>query len=195
MRKRSEINTTETESPPEEPKKPVAPITFDSANRAKESTLTGDFERIVEKVLTLDNADATYDELEKALRIGEKRSEPGMILQALDTAEVNARKAHRLWMLARIEREKWELDNEVIFSAMRTEATKALQREKDQGLRSKQITDADVASMCATLYPDEYRHQEVKRKRVEAMVKSMEHLSEVWLSRCRSLQAMLTRQR
>ncbi len=98
-------------------------------------------------------------------------------------------------MTAKIEVIGWELDNAVIFAGMRAEATKILQREKEQGVRNKQITDADVTSMCAALYPDEWRAQEVKRAEVEAMVRSMENLNMNWMSRCRSLQAMLAKQR
>lgn len=170
------------------------PTVWDNANQAEEDPLDPEFERIVTKIF-VDHPLEEYERLETALRIGEKRSDRGTVNKALDEAEANARTAHRLWMTAKVEHQRWELENQVLFGAMRAEATKTLQREKDQKLRNKQITDADVEATCALLFPDEYKHQEVKRRKVEAMVKSMENLCECWMSRCRSLQAMLGKQR
>ncbi len=78
---------------------------------------------------------------------------------------------------------------------MRAEATRELQKDKDSGKRSKQITDADVDSMCAMLHPDEYKAQEVRRREVKVMEESMAHLTEMWGSKCRSLQTMVGKQR
>lgn len=161
---------------------------------AEEKPLDPEFGRIVETIL-VDHPWEIYQQLENALRIGDKRTDHGSVNKSLDEAESNCRLAHRLWCTARVEYERWRLDNEVVFGAMRAEATSVLQREKDQKLRNKQITDADVESMCSSLYPEQYRAQEVSRKKVEFMVKSMEHLNECWLSRCRSLQTILSKQR
>jgi dsRNA-specific ribonuclease len=85
----------------------------------------------------------------------------------------------------------WEMDNAVIFGAMWNEASKALQREKDQGYRSKQITDKDVEAMVGTMFPDEWRAQEVRRLRAKHTEKSLEHLVEMWGSKCRSLNTLV----
>lgn len=169
-------------------------IEFDRANAPKEKPLDPQFERIVESVF-VDKPFEIYQALEAKLRVGDQRTDHGSVNKALDEAESNARLAYKLYCTAKIERERWEMDNDVIFGAMRAEATRLLQREKEQGLRSKQITDADVDSTCATMFADEWRHQQTKRKKVDLMVKSMENLSELWLSKCRSLNAMLSKQR
>ena len=70
-----------------------------------------------------------------------------------------------------------------------------LQREKESGTRNKQITDEDVQSRAAQLFPDEYRASEARYSRVKRMVDSMEHLSRMWESRCRSLASFVTKMR
>lgn len=169
---------------------------FTAPKAAKPATaLNGSFDRIVESACVVRNPSAEYEELETALSLGETRSEYGSVHRALDMAETYARRAHKLWMAAKIERQRWELDNQVVFGAMRLEATRTLEREKDSGLRKKQITDGDVNAMCASLYPDEYRTQELRRAEVKAMEESLQHLSETWSGRCKTLQTILSKQR
>ncbi len=153
------------------------------------------FARIVERVFINQDADKVYERLEADLRVGEKLEHPGALVRALDKAETNARLAHRLYITAKIERERWELENEIVFGGMRSEATRHLQIEKDEGKRNKQITDADVVSMSAQMFTDQYVAQEMTRRKVKAMEETLSHLSEVWLSRCRTLQVMLGRAR
>ena len=198
MRKRSEAQAKIEEASEELAEemsandKPV-PL-FDNPHAPREAALSPGFDRIVEKVFVKD-PDAAYARLERDLRIGDERATYGALVKALDEAETNARLAHRLYVSARVERERWELDNEVFFAGMRVEAMREIQREKDMKMRSKQITDADVASMCASMYPDQYRAQEVQRRKVKVMEESLANLSEVWLIRCKSLQTLLSRQR
>jgi len=167
---------------------------FPRANPGGERELSPPFARIVEKVF-VENPEAIYDHLEKQLRIGEKRTDHGTLMKALDEAEDNARWAHRLWITGKIEVERWELDNASVWGAMREEANGALQREKDSKSRSKAITDADVEGMAAIMYPEQYAAQQIKRRRNSQMTKSLENLSQMWESRCRSLNTMLSRQR
>lgn len=189
MRKRSEVHA--------EPVPDVVESTeprVENAHAAREVALTAGYARIVETIFVKDPAEA-YARLEKDLRIGDERATYGALVKALDEAETNARGAHRLYISAKVERERWELENEVLFGAMRDVALRALQREKDTGERTKQITDADVASRCAVLYPDQYKAQALTRKKVKAMEDSLANLSEVWMSRCKTLQTLLSRQR
>jgi hypothetical protein len=170
------------------------PTNWGSANRAQEGDPSSGFQQIVETVFVNDPK-ALYDHLEKQLVVGDKRTDHGTVAQHLDEAELNARNAHRLWQSAIVERKRWELDNEVVFSAMRGEATRALQHEKEAGTRAKQITDADVEARIATIYPEEYKAQEIRRVKMKAMVDSMGNLADVWMSRCKSLNALLSKQR
>ena len=198
MRKRSEATPAAVELVEEFEKVPPPPAStadiFENAHEAQGAPLDAGFERIVERIFVTDVFQA-YERLEKALRVGEKRSDHGSLMRALDEAETEARLAHRLYVTSVIERKRWELDNEILFGEMRRQATHALQREKEQGYRSKQITDADVTAMCATMWPDEWRAQEMKRATVKAMEESIANLDELANSRCRSLQTMLGKSR
>lgn len=173
----------------------AVPSTLDQfLGSGKEVPLSSDFEKIVTKIF-VEEPDKVFDRLERILKLGDTRDDRGSVLKALDEAEDNARLAHKLWSTAQRERVRWEKDNEVIHGAMRLEATKVLQQEKAGGVRSKQITDADVEAMCATLFPDEYRAQEVRRASVKAMEDSIKNLAELWGKRISSLQTMLSKQR
>jgi hypothetical protein len=167
---------------------------WDSAHEPGGSKVDPAWAAIVEKVFVSDPS-ATYERLEQALVVGDSRTDYGSMMRHLDQAETHARTAHRLWQTAIVERHRWETDNEVIFAAARSEATRALQFEKDQGHRSKMITDADVESKVATLYPDQYKQREAERRKMRAMVDSMQNLAEVWMSRCKTLQVILSKQR
>lgn len=180
----------------EEIERPKNGLDWGNANKAAELPIPAGFARITERLVRLDgDPEAEYERLEAALRVGEDRAERGAVLKALDEAETNARAAHRLWQVARLEVEAWELKNAPIFGAMRGEATRALQREKESGSRNKTITEADVEAMCAVLHPDEWSAQQARRSRAAAMVKSLEHLCEVWNRRIQTLQTMFGKQR
>lgn len=127
-------------------------------------------------------------ELEAAL---DTSTDVGRQAHALERAETNARRAFRLLISYREMYAAWEADNAVFFGAMWSEAQKALQAEKDNGKRSKQITDRDVEMMAAVTFPDEWRAQEIKRLRAKQTEKSLEHLVEMWSSKCRSLNALV----
>ncbi len=202
MRRRSEVKP---ESIPEaaretaqqlkdELQPPPKHIEFDSANRSPPDELSPDIQRIVETQF-VEKPFEEYQKLETKLRgLGsEQRSDHGSVNRALDEAEGNARLAFRLMITMKAERRRWESANDVIFGAMRTEATRILQSEKSSGLRNKMITDLDVESMCATKFGEEWKAQQTGRRRVELAERSMENMSELWNSRCRSLQAMLAK--
>jgi hypothetical protein len=170
------------------------PFDFPNANRAKVSILRPDLARVVETVF-IDNIFEEWKHLEAALQLGEKRAEHAHQIVAIDKAAARAYRAHRLYITARDVREAWELENEPIFSAMWSEATRDLQREKNSGARSKQITDADVKARCATMFPDEYRAQEDRRRKLELTVKSLERLAGLWEGRQGDLRSMVSKQR
>lgn len=165
-----------------------------NANKAQEVELDPAFMSIV-KTLVINNPLLAYKSLEQELVVGENRADYGSVMKHLDRAETNAREAHRLWQSAILERKRWELDNAVVFAAMEEEALRTLQHEKDQKSRAKMITDADVQTRVAILFPDEYRSQEIKRLKAKSMVDSMQNLADLWISRCKTLQVILSKQR
>lgn len=160
----------------------------------KGANLHPGFSNIVEKVFIRD-VESEYDRLEQALMLGDKRTDYGSTVRALDEAETNARKAHKLWRTAIVEEKRWDTEHKILAAAMRSEAMRRLQHEKDAGQRSKAITDADVESMMATLYPQEFRCHRERENRVHGMVASLENLADLWLRRISTLQTILSKQR
>lgn len=166
---------------------------FENANAAKERPMTEPMRRIIEsQFLREEDIVREHRELEERLKTSNK---VGHQAHELEESEVNARRAFKLWITFKQMTLEWEMDNRVVFTDMREQATKALQREKEQGYRSKQITDADVSNMMATMFPDEWRAQEIKRSRAHSTEKSLEHLVEMWGAKVRSLGTLVGRGR
>lgn len=181
-------------------KEPVPPpqggktFQFETAHGAKETALSCGMERLVERTF-VDDPEKVYERLESSLKVGEKRSDRGTLLRELDEAESNARDAFKLWRTAQLVVKQWEHENQVVNSAMRSEATRALEAEKKNGLRTKQVTDADVEAMVAAMYPEEHKAQQARRLKVHSLERNCENLNELWSSRCRTLAVMAGHQR
>lgn len=203
MKSRSEAKaaaekTTKEEKPKDESVRDLSeslerelnPFNFESANAKKTPVIRSDFGKIVETVFVNDLHE-TWAKLKKALVVGEKRSDHGTLQQALDQAEKNAYDAHRLYVTAKIEFEAWEKDHDIVVGAFWSEAIRSIQKEKDEGTRSKQVTDADVRARVATIHPDDWKVLEVRKAKYKATVDSLANLSEQWNSRCRTLQTMM----
>jgi hypothetical protein len=197
------LDTTVSDTPPPPPninaasralndelKKPP-PLFASAQGTAGVPALTPAMESIVESVYDTD-IQASYSELEKMLSIGDQRADYATVLRHIDNAETNARKAHKLFMGAKLELEKWELDSAAVLSKMRAAAVEALEEEKIRGDRKKQITNPDVDAQIAAMYPDEWRHQRIKRERIKGTVASLENLSDLWLVRCKTLSSILS---
>lgn len=170
------------------------PVAVERVNKAVERPIQKGFEKILE-TLFIEDPWATFQDLEQKLALFDRRTDPGSTLEALDLAETNARSAHRLFCTAKVAHREWELENALVFSAMYAEATASLQQEKDSKARNKAITDADVTHRAVVLFPDEYKAQEVRKTKVEMMVKSMENLADMWKSRVFTLRAIQEAQR
>ncbi len=155
-----------------------------------EPRLSTDFEKIVENVYEVD-AWADYERVKRHFVVGEERGDRGTLQAHLDRAEDNARIAHRLFLSAKLERQRFEIEYATIRSPMWTAATRELQREKEQGLRSKQITDADVSHQVAAQFPDEWKSGETRMAKVKGTEAHLEEMADLAKSRCRSLQTML----
>jgi outer membrane murein-binding lipoprotein Lpp len=152
--------------------------------------------RLVERIfLAEDEIEAAAKRLESALVIGEKRSDYGTVMRALDEAEDNARLAHRLMVTAKMERDRYELSAEVVMAAMRSAAKDTLEKEKRDHENKKMITDADVLSRMASIYTDEWEQLGSDRRSLDLAVKHLEHQVDNWSSRCRSLQTIASKLR
>jgi hypothetical protein len=168
---------------------------FPSTQRpGKGSELRGDLRKIVE-THWIDDMNAVWIRIRAKLRIGENRSDHAHLHRALDDMREASSDAHGLWLTAKSEAKRWEMANDVTFAAMWHEATRALQHEKDTGIRAKAITDTDARAKAATLYPDEWAAQEYERERVKLTVDRMQGLSKDASEKCEDLRVMLSKLR
>lgn len=160
--------------------------------KRSEASLSPGFAQVVETIFEEMDVSQEFERLTSNLEIGDDRGDYGHVNRHLDRAESNARKAHRLYLKALLEQQTYELSAEKTLSLLRDEAHRDLQTEKEIGARNKAITDADVSARMLKLFPDEVMDQKEKRLKIKGMVEHCEHITELWKSRCRSLQAMLT---
>ena len=166
---------------------------FESAHKQVASPIRSDIARIVEEIF-VDDLHACWSELRKKLK-ADTRSDHGSLHRAVEEASDDAYEAHRLYVTARVARSDWEKDNEKIHGAMWSAATRSIQAEKDQKLRNKQITDADIKARCATLFPDEWKTQEKLRDRVKAVEDSLSQLADIYMGRVMAMSAILKKLR
>lgn len=163
----------------------------------KHPKMRSDLERIVETMFEID-VEKTYKQLVDGLVIegGADLGDKGTISQHLNRAEENARRAHMLYCVASIEKERWEAEYEAkVRGAMIEEANTSLQREKDRKERNKTITDADVRARAAMLHPDEFSHIEMRVAQVKRATDHFKVLNDCWCSRAATLRTMLDARR
>jgi len=159
---------------------PEGPPLFASANKGP--GITPDFERIVETVYAVD-AWREFEDLERNIEIGDGRGDYATVREHLDGAERRARRAHALYLSAKLELLKFETECEKVTAAMRQKATDALQDEKRDGDRRKAITDADVRAKMAEMFPEEFGHQEIKLAKLKGAVAHLERIADLWKGR------------
>ena len=173
----------------------VNPYPKMSSGTTVEVRMEPSFERILTTTFKID-VWGDYSQLEDDLKIGGRGyTDHETLAKALDGAEDNARKAHKLYCAARVEQERFELDAKAIEGAARRPVLRELQAEKEVGQRTKQITEADVEARMFTEYPDEFKRLSLSRLKFRKMVEHMSKLSELWTSRCRTLQTLLGKSR
>ena len=153
-------------------------------------SVSAPFTRIVERVFNIGDPDALFTSLTERLSLRDALT-PGALQAALNIAEENARLAHQLYVNAKVESERFEIDADIVLGAMRSVATGELQREKDAGQRSKAITDADVREKAAVFYPDQWRDTNERRAKALGMLEHLKRLADLWQTRCYSLGTML----
>lgn len=147
--------------------------------------------RIVRTMFAFD-PDKIFDELNEKRRFGKPIKDMGYLelAEALDDAARMHRNASLLFADAQVKRAQFESDCEAIAGDMRTQASNALKREKDEK-GGKQITNGDVEARMASMFPDEYRRQNVLKAKIKATVGQLEDDVKWWELRRREIDTML----
>jgi hypothetical protein len=147
--------------------------------------------KIVERVFEVD-VWATYERLEAELKIGAPGNrDRATLTDALDAAQDNARQASAIFASAKVAVERFEMDATVLAVSMREQANAELSAEKARGERPKAITDADVTSKIAALFPDEWLALEEERSRAKRTVAHLDRFADGWSKRARNLEVLL----
>ena len=167
-------------APEPEPEPPPDPLQQRMQINLDDAVLGGGFEPIVTRLFTLPDPEAVYDELIGFIKSLDRASrvDYGSVVEVLDKGQEMAERAFALYVNARVAQERLEIQTKVVTSAMRDQANAILQREKDDKKRSKTITDADVESVMAAKYPDEYVEIETRRLKARKMVEDLKDLHE-----------------
>lgn len=133
-----------------------------------------------------------YRELESDLTIGsDGRNDRGILLAALDRAEVNTRLAHKMFMSSKIEYDRYMAQLDVKKSDMLSQAKQELEAEKKTLEFKKQITNDDVISRCAEKFPEQWVYLNKRVAEMKAAVSDLEDLVFTWKSRCETLRTMV----
>lgn len=146
-------------------------------------------DRIVVSVLNCD-IDGEYERLTNSLKLRGGRGDRGIVQQSIDEAEDNARIAHQVYINAKLVKEAYESKVEPVIAGMWASARQLLEKEKTEGLRTKQITDNDVKYKVIEMYGDEYSSQQTKLRQYDQTIKHLEHIVQVWNSRCNSVRKL-----
>lgn len=163
-------------------------VTFASANAAKEKPIDSRYPPLVERTMKPIEWLAVIDRYEAWLELGDRRTEEAFVRKARDMGPKIVQDLIDTWIQAKYAREVWELENDAVFGSLRAEATALLQAEKDRGVRTKQITEKDVDSKCAAVWPDEWARQESKRLRFKLTEDRARMCIENAQLRCRMLE-------
>lgn len=155
--------------------------------------LSEGYATVQERIFTLPDPNGEYEELERSMKLGTREFDS--VSRALDDAEDNARRAHKLYVNARLDYERFGIDADIIEAGMAAQARTELEREKESGQRSKQITQDDVKHKCLVLFPDEWRDLAERRIKGRKMLEHLERFAELWKVRCFSLAKQLEARR
>lgn len=152
------------------------------------------FDRVVARVFDLDDPDGEFQAILTQLTV-EEAITPEKVEMALNHAEDTARKAHRLYIVARVDNDRYEVECSAVMGALRDAATAELQAEKEAGERSKAITEADVSGRVATMFPDEWTEINDRRAKAKGMLDHVKRIADLWEGRCYTLSTMAGRKR
>ena len=154
------------------------------------------YQRIVTTIFTIDE-ERVFDELARKLKFDRpaSRLEYGDLADALEEASQLAWKASQLSVNAKAALESYLAEVTVLRSDMRDKARGELEGAKEGKAKGeskgKAITDADIVSHMAGMFPDQFRDIEQRITRAEGAVKHLSNLADRWVERVKVLDALI----
>ena len=117
---------------------------------------------------------------------------PERLKRAANGQEDISIRAHRLYVVAKVEVSAYMRETEATFGAIRQSAIENLEAQKSSGARTKQITDKDAVSEAARMHPDEWADICTRRERADGMLSQLLRISEAAKSRCYTVSNMMS---
>lgn len=174
------------------PAKPSKNLPFDG----KPPVLPDGYESIVTHVFELPDPELVYSDVINGIKaVKASKCSMSELMDALDSAQSNALAARKLLVNMKLTVTAVSMDTNVLMSAMRDQASAALEREKEAGLRKKAITEADVQAQVATMFPDEWKAVQDRDAKSKQSVAFLEDLCERAVERARDLRAIVASSR
>lgn len=181
-----DTKVTKPESPQE-----LFPTAPHQATFPKAPDMQRGFQTIVKDIFA-DGYDVIeeWKEIRQAMIINDALS-PERLKRAANEQEEISIRAHRLYIVAKVEVSTYMRETEATFGAIRQSAIDHLESHKANGSRTKQITDKDAVSEAARMHPDEWAAICTRRERAEAMLSQLLRISEAAKSRCYTVSNMM----
>lgn len=144
---------------------------------------------VVEHAFAVD-VEKEYLRLLGSLELGSKRTDRAAIREALDRVDFDTVTAARIYRAAKAIEESHELDTRERIAALRDEARRNLEAEKEAGARKKQITEGDIEDFCVANFGDEWRAIAQNRSKIHGTVRALEELVLSYRSRQASVRQL-----
>jgi hypothetical protein len=144
---------------------------------------------VIADVFSLD-VHKTFKRLEAELSLGDRATEYGTLLHAVDASARNLFDAARLSRKAKLEDEKFSGELDKRLEVLRSAAITELEKERDAGIRSKAPTIKDIDDRMLASWPDEMTSIRSRKAEMHGAFRAIEELAIAWRDRCQSLRTM-----
>ncbi len=173
----------------------------------KRSASMGDwYDRIITTITKIDpEAEFEYLTMELKLSTPGSQADAGVLADALEVAQDNARRAHALYVHANIANEGAKIDAKVLESAVRELARDQLVDErasepaeldaKGKPKGPKAPTIDDIEARMHSKHADELRDLAQQKAENEGTVEHLKRLADLWRDRIRTLETMFAKSR
>jgi hypothetical protein len=165
------------------------------------------YERIVTSVFDMPDPDQEFKKLREELELSKVRPSQasyGVVVDALDVAEINAQRAVELVVNFELVTSAFEEDILAVSGPLRERAKEQLEKEKLEAYEQakaqigskaptgKQITNDDITAAVSSMFPDEARAVAHRKAQAKGALEAAKSLAERWKERARDLRAMVS---
>lgn len=144
---------------------------------------------VIRDVLHLD-VHKTFQRLVEELTLGDNSTEYGSVIRAVDLSARNLFDAGKLTRKAKLEDEKFAMELDKRWEVLRSAASRSLEEDKLNGLRTKAATLDDIKDRMLATWPDEVTSIQVRKGEMHAAYRAIESLEQAWRERCQGLRVL-----